>query len=257
MLRLLLILFAVHLGVMAAWYGLIAPWLRRGPRGEVALGACWHLTRIYARIRHRLRVDGRDHLPASDADHDGLIVVSNHTCAVDPILLQSPNRAWIRWMMADDMMIPALAWAWRLQQVIPVDRVKGDSAALRAAIRHVRAGGCVGVFPEARLVQPPGEIRPFSPGVGALVVRTKKPVLLAWISGTPETRDMGEALAATSRSRVVWIGRYEFGDDATPESVTEHLRAEIARISGWRLNDEPLEMGAALAPEGARAAISA
>lgn len=255
MLRLLLSLLAAHLALMATWYGLVAPWLRRGPRGEVVLGLLWQLTRLYARVRHRLRVEGREHLPANDDDHDGLILVSNHTSAVDPFLLQASGRFWIRWMMAEDMMLPGLAWAWRLQRVIPVDRAAGDSRALREAIRHVKAGGCVGVFPEARLVQPPGEIRPFMPGVGLLVARTRKPVLLAWISGTPPTRDMHAALKATSRARVVFVGRYDFSDERDPERITEHLRAEIARVSGWTLNDEPLPMGPAMAPTGARALL--
>jgi 1-acyl-sn-glycerol-3-phosphate acyltransferase len=237
---------------MAVWYGIIAPWLRNGPRHEVVLGAVWRLTALYALIRHRVRVEGREHLPADDDDHDGLIVVANHTSAIDPILLQARSRFWIRWMMADDMMIPGLAWAWRLQRIIPVDRSSGDSRALREAIRHVRDGGCIGVFPEARLVQPPGEIRPFLSGVGLLVARTRKPVLLAWISGTPETREMMTALKSTSRSRVVWIGRYDFAGERDPAVITERLRSEIARVSGWELNDEMLPMGEALAPAGAR-----
>lgn len=252
MLHLLLILLVAHLALMAAWYGLVAPWLRRGPRGEVVLGGLWRLTRVYARVRHRLRVEGREHLPADDDDHDGLILVANHTSAVDPILLQAPSRFWIRWMMAEDMMLPGLAWAWRLQRIIPVDRAAGDSRALREAIRHVRAGGCVGVFPEARLVQPPGEIRPFLSGVGLLVARTRKPVLLAWISGTPASRDMRTALKSTSRSRVVFIGRYDFSGERDPARITERLRAEIARVSGWTINDEPLPMGEPMAPARAR-----
>ncbi|MHC4811018.1 MAG: lysophospholipid acyltransferase family protein [Planctomycetota bacterium] len=251
----LLILLTVHLTVMALWYAAIAPWLRRGPRGEVVLGLLWRLTRIYVRLRHRLRVEGREHLPAGDGDHDGLIVVSNHTSAVDPFLLQAPARFWIRWMMAEDMMMPSLAWAWRLQRVIPVDRTAGDSRALRDAIRHLKSGGCVGVFPEARLVQPPGEIRPFLPGVGLLVARTGKPVLLAWISGTPPTRDMNAALRATSRSQVVFIGRYDFAGERDPAVITQRLREEIRRVSGWRLNDEMLPMGEPVAG-GGRALLS-
>lgn len=237
---------------MAVWYGVIAPWLRNGPRSEVALGAIWRLTTAYCRIRHHVRVEGREHLPANDDDHDGLIVVANHTSAIDPFLLQARSRFWIRWMMADDMMMSGLSWAWNLQQIIPVDRSSGDSRALREAIRHVRDGGCIGVFPEARLVQPPGEIRPFLAGVGLLVARTRKPVLLAWISETPKTRDMMTALKGTSRSRVVWIGQYDFAGERDAAVIAERLRSEVARVSGWELNDEMLPMGEALVRTGAQ-----
>lgn len=228
---------------MALWWALVVPWLRRGPRSDAMLGFLWRLEKLYVRWRHNLTVEGREHLPADDDDHDGLILVSNHTSAIDPFLLQAAGAFWIRWMMAEDMMGGELGWAWRLQRVIPVDRTGGDRTSLREAIREVKSGGCVGVFPEARLVQPPGEVRPFLAGVGMLAARTRKPVLLAWISGTPQTRQQWAGLTMKSNARVVFLGRYEFKDERDPKVIAEHLRLEIARVSGWELNDEMLPMG--------------
>ena len=75
------------------------------------------------------------------------------------------------------------------------------------------------------------------------MARTGAPVLLAWISGTPPTRDMNTALRSTSNSRVVFIGRYDFAGERDPEAITRRLREEIRRVSRWQLNDEMLPMG--------------
>ena len=76
-------------------------------------GLLWYIIRSYARLWHRVTFVGQDRLPPT---HDGLIVVANHTGAVDPLLIQSGCRFWIRWMMAADMMGDELEWLWRHQR---------------------------------------------------------------------------------------------------------------------------------------------
>jgi 1-acyl-sn-glycerol-3-phosphate acyltransferase len=240
------ILAIIALAVLAAaalgWL-VVLPWIRRGPRGDVAVGVLWRLLRVYVRLLHRPTYVGTDRLPADDDDHHGLIVVSNHTSSVDPLLIQARCRFWIRWMMATDTMIEHLDWLWRQQRVIPVERNGRDTKPLREAIRHTHHGGCLGIFPEGRIVNPPEQVRPFFPGVGVLVARAKKPVLLVWVSNTPRTTDMFKALRTPSRSRVEFIDVIEFDDDADAETITQTLRKRLAEHSGWPLNDEPQPKG--------------
>jgi 1-acyl-sn-glycerol-3-phosphate acyltransferase len=136
-------------------------------------------------------------------------------------------------------MVEHLDWLWRQQQVIPVERNGRDTKPLREAIRHTHHGGCLGIFPEGRLVNPPGQVRPFFPGVGVLVARAKKPVLLVWVSGTPRTTDLFKALRTPSRSRVEFIELIDFKGESDAETITQTLRQRIADRSGWPLNDEP------------------
>ena len=217
----------------------VIPFLRMGPTGDPLVGFLWWCVRTFTALVHRVRFEGAEHLPR-DEGHGGLVVVSNHTGAVDPFLIQSACRFHIRWMMASDMMMPALDWFWKQQRIIPVDREGRDTRSLRAALRHVHAGGAIGIFPEARIVLPRGEIRPFLEGVGVIVARSRAPVLVVWVSGTPETNDTAGSLFTTSHARVVFSELIDFGKERDAAKITAALRRRIAEMSNWRLNDTPM-----------------
>ncbi len=214
-------------------------WSRTAPGGEPGIGFLWLVDRVYCRFMHRLTVTGREHVPATNAP-GGLVVVSNHTGPIDALVIQAACRFQIRWMMAVDMMIPALEWLWTRHPVIAVSRNGRDSGPVREAIRHVKDGGVVGVFPEGAIVQPRHELRPFHEGVGLIISRTRAPVLLVWVTGTPESPRMGEALSTRSRSTVVFLDRIEFDQGTDPATITRTLRERFAEVSGWLVNDEPL-----------------
>jgi 1-acyl-sn-glycerol-3-phosphate acyltransferase len=174
-------------------------WCYANPRGEFTAGVLYRLIQIYALAVHRLRVRGREHLHRRSGP---LIVVANHTSGVDPLLIQAASHFEIRWMMARDMMVPAGRALWEFARIIPVDRERGDSAALREAIRHLRQGGVLGVFPEGGIERPPGVLRPFEPGLGLIIARTRAPVLPVIIRGTPYATTAWESLFRSSRARL-------------------------------------------------------
>ena len=95
----------------------------------------------------RLEVSGLEHLPASGP----LLIAANHDSWWDPIVIGTAARP--------RRQIHALAKAslwdnWAMAKVldgmgqIPIDRGKGDVGALERAIADLRAGACIGVFPE-------------------------------------------------------------------------------------------------------------
>lgn len=238
--------------VAAAWlvavcvgWLVVVPLLRQNDRGDALTGLLWRTAQVYTYVWHRLRFEGRERLPDRENAERGLLVVANHTGSIDPLLIQSGCRFWIRWMMASDMMMHSLDWLWNSQNMIGVDRNGRDPASLRQAIRHLRGGGALGIFPEGRITAPPRELRPFLPGVGLLVSRTHVPVLLVWISGTPDTNKMSESLRLRSHARVVFVGLIDFGDERDPEVISETLRNRLSEVSGWPLNDEVLPPGGA------------
>ena len=210
-----------------------------GPGGDPVTGLLCLWARVYCRVMHRAQYRGLKLVPQTNRP-GGLIVVSNHTGPIDPLLIQAACRFDVRWMMAADMMIPQLGWLWRHQRMIPVARDGSDSGPAREAIRHVQAGGILGVFPEGALVRPRDQIRPFHPGVGFIIAKTRAPVLLAWISGTPEPTELGPALTSRSHARLDFIDRLEFTEEDDPAAITESLRHRVAEASGWPLCDEPL-----------------
>ncbi len=217
---------------------LVARPLRRGPGGDALSGIMWRVLRGYCRLVHRPTWAGLDLVPDTNRP-GGLVVVSNHTSPVDPLLIQAACRFEIRWMMAADLMLPQLAWLWRRQRLIAVARDGSDIGPAREAIRHVRAGGVIGIFPEGRIVRPAGHVRPFHEGVGLIIARSGAPVLLVWVQGTPAPTDITGALFTRSRARVQFVERLEFHEKCDPRAITDDLRRRLARAAGWALCDEP------------------
>lgn len=249
-LRLVLALAAAWLVIAAVIQVAVVPRLRAGPRRDPPTVLVWLFVRLFCRLVHGLRWRGDPSWPGSGDDRTGVIVVANHTGSIDPFLVQAACPFFIRWMMASNMMSPRCAGLWRFVDVIPVDRDGRDMAALREAIRTVRAGGAVGVFPEGRIVAPPRELRPFLPGVGMIAAATGAPVLIAWIRGTRDTVETLPSLLGPSRARIEFLGPLRFERDRPHAEIAETLRSALAERSGWPCNDEPMPpLGADDRPE--------
>jgi len=115
----------------------------------------------------RLRVEGLDALPASGP----VLVVGNHDSHWDPVMV---GVAAIR-----RRQIKALAKAqlWDVRGLspvltgmgqIPIERGAGDVGALSHAIAELRAGACIGVFPEGTRSR--GKVLRAHSGVGRLAL---------------------------------------------------------------------------------------
>jgi 1-acyl-sn-glycerol-3-phosphate acyltransferase len=231
---------------LAGWLALVGlfrltiqRWLASGPSGNAVTGFLWLVVRAYGRLVHRTTYTGLELIPPSNRP-GGLVVVCNHTGPIDPLLVQAACRFEIRWMMAADMMVPELDWFWRRQRMIPVARDGRDTVPAREAIRHVRGGGVIGIFPEGGIVLPREEIRPFHQGVGLVIARTKAPVLLVWVSQTSGESGMGRALVTPSRARVQFVDLLKFPGKSDAAAVTRQLQQRLAEVSGWPINNDPL-----------------
>jgi len=232
----LLIAAGAWIVLVAAWWLVIVPVLRRGPRGDVGYVLLWWIMKQYIRFRHRVRYVGQEHVPARD-NAGPLVVVSNHTGAVDPLLISGGCPFAIRWMMAEDMFTAKLKPLLEFVNVIPVERTGRDTASARVAVRHLNAGGVVGIFPEGGIVTPPRQIWPFFAGVGLIIARSKAPVLLVWVSGTPATNDMWGSIITPSHARVQFIGMFDFAGERDAKVITDTLRKQLAEVSGWPMKD--------------------
>lgn len=215
-----------------AWlaFALVCRLLMRNPRGTVDAGAFLLFARVYARLVHRLRVVGREHLPAVPTGP--LIVIANHTAGIDPLLVQAAVVTFeVRWMMALDMQIPAFEAIWRWARVIGVRReqagdAKGpDLVGVRESLGHLRRGGVLGIFPEGAIERPPGRVMAFLPGVGVLAARSGAPVLPVLIRGTPHTKSAWGSLLRPSRSVVEFLPVVRFAPRSDPAQVTRDLEA--------------------------------
>jgi 1-acyl-sn-glycerol-3-phosphate acyltransferase len=224
---------------LAGWgaLALLARELSGGPRENAEWMMAWVLVRAYSRLVHRVRIEGREHIPKwkeGDPPPGPLVIVSNHTGGVDPVLIHSACAFDIRWMMTREMMMPTFGRLWAWMEIIPVEQDGRDAASLRAAIRDLRAGGVVGIFAEGGLERPARQIMPYQPGVGLIVLRGKARVLPVVIDGTPTAERAYMSLLMPSRARVRFLPVREYGESGlgAPE-IARELEEEAARELGW------------------------
>ena len=126
----------------------------------------------------RTRIVGRDRVPRTG----GLLIVSNHISFADPPLLGAVMPRPVEFMtMAEMFRKPWLAKLLHTIGCFPVDRSRADSGAAREAIRRLRAGHCVAIFPEAgiRLAEKSvlGGDPEFKPGAGSIALLGEASIL--------------------------------------------------------------------------------
>ncbi|MBV8594823.1 MAG: 1-acyl-sn-glycerol-3-phosphate acyltransferase [Candidatus Eremiobacteraeota bacterium] len=80
-----------------------------------------------------------------------LIVASNHVSYLDPPILGCWFPRVIHYMAKEELFrVPVLGALIRSVNTFPVNREQGDRAAIRHALRVLKDGGVVGIFPEGR-----------------------------------------------------------------------------------------------------------
>lgn len=99
---------------------------------------------LFCRYVHRLQYDPIP-LPAEGA----ALVAANHISGLDPFLLIAASPRPLRFLIArEEYERFGLNWLFRRAQCIPVDRTRQPERALREALRALKAGDVVAVFPQ-------------------------------------------------------------------------------------------------------------
>ncbi len=219
-----------------AWlvFALLANRLMVNPRSDVLTGLFYHGARIYCRVVHRLVVEGREHIPAS-REPGPLIVVCNHTAGLDPVLVQASVPFAIRWMMASKMRLPIFEAFWEWAGIISIDTSGRDLGGVREALRHLRQGGVVGIFPEGAIERPPGVLLPFMHGAGMLISKSGATVLPIAIDGTPYAAKAWGSLWRTSRSRLRVGPTVRFPRSTGAAEIATELETWFRNTTGWSM----------------------
>ncbi len=126
---------------------------------------------IVFRLIFRTHIVGRKRVPREG----GLLIVCNHISFLDPPLIGAVMPRPVEFMtMVELFRKPWLARLLRTVGCFPVDRSRIDHGAAREAIRRLRAGRCVVIFPEGgiRLAEQSvlGGEPIFKPGAGSIAL---------------------------------------------------------------------------------------
>ena len=168
-------------------------------------------------------VSGLENIPQTG----GVIFSSNHISYLDPVLWITVIRRRIRFMAKQELFKnPLLGWFLRRMDVFGIERGGGDMAAVKTAIRVVRNGEILGLYPEGTRSKDgkPGRAKT---GVALIAKAAKCDVVPAAVICRGKLRPF-------KRIRLV-VGKpvsYQEIADRTPDNSRESLRAAADYIMG-------------------------
>jgi len=155
----------------------------------------YSLSKGLAKTFFSYRVIGAENL----IEEGPCIIAANHCSYLDPPLVGVAFRRGIHYLARKTLLDwPVLGPIFPQLNVIPVDQKNADRSALMGAIRVVREGGAVLIFPEGTR-SPDGHLQAGQPGIGMIAAKTGAPVLPARITGSFEAfprGDTGKAMRA-------------------------------------------------------------
>lgn len=136
-----------------------------------------------------------------------LIIVSNHQSILDPLVIMAFIPRELRFLAAAYLFkIPGLNFLLKSYGAIPVnDTERGDVSSLKKALRILKKGGVVALFPEGG-VSVDGKLRPFKPGFAYLALKSEAAVLPVAIKGTKDVLPVGKYLPRRGRIELI-IGK--------------------------------------------------
>lgn len=195
------------------------------------------------RLLYRPRVRGLEHVPREG----GAILAANHLSFLDDLLLPLVvPRKVVFLAKAEYFDRWYLRWFFKGANVIPVRRTSRSATedALRTAVRALRQGQLVGIFPEGTR-SPDGRLYRGRTGVARMALEARVPVIPVGIVGTFEALPYDRRLPRPRRVDIRFgrpLSFERFWDRADERfvlrSVTDEVMYEIMRLTGQEYVDE-------------------
>jgi 1-acyl-sn-glycerol-3-phosphate acyltransferase len=143
------------------------------------------LIRVFLKIFWRYRRIGREHIPKSG----GVIIASNHAAYVDPPFIGSVCPRELSFLAKAELFShPFFGWLIRKYNAIPIARGAFDRRAITQAIRLLKEGRGLLLFPEGTRSRDGNFLEP-KLGVGMIACEAGVPIVPAYISNSSDLLD--------------------------------------------------------------------
>lgn len=176
---------------------------------------------------YRVHIEGKENIPQKGS----IIVAPNHKSYFDPPLVGVAFRKRLVHYMAKAELFknPVFGWILKMCGTFPVKRGKVDQSAIRQAIKLIRDGHILGIFPEGTRIKK-DELGRFHSGMASLAMMTGTNILPVAIVGSKTMPKRGKHLA-------VLIGKpievkKEKPDSEKIKKLNEIVKKEIEQLMG-------------------------
>lgn len=142
---------------------------------------------LFFKLFYNLRVYGREKLPKDG----GYILASNHMSFLDPPVVACAMKRQVNYMAREELFdIPLLGALIKCLRALPIKRDFQDMRAVREAVRRLKNGEPILLFPEGTRGGG-GEILDAKLGVSFIARLARSPIVPVYLKGTDKALPRG------------------------------------------------------------------
>ncbi len=186
---------------------------------------CWLCSFFYLHTT----VKGQKNIPKTG----GFILACNHASYLDPVILGVSCPRPLNFM-ARKTLFKNFLFSWILAHVnvISIKRNSADIGAIKEALRRLKIGGGLLLFPEGTRTTN-GRLGEGQEGVGFLARKSNVPVIPAFIKGTHMAMPKGARSIKPARLTVVFGPAMRFPEDGTvtDKAWANEIMSQIALLT--------------------------
>lgn len=188
---------------------------------------------LFAKIFFRLRIVGHSNIPKEG----GVIIAANHVSYLDPPLIGCSILRRVNFMaMAELFKDPFCGLIYRTLGGFPVRRGEADAGAIRHAIRLLKEGNILLIFPEGTRSYD-GRLQEPKRGTGMIVSSSRAKVVPAFIKGTERALPRGRWMLRPVPVTVYFGEPLEFTDEVNNKMLSVERKMLYNKIS-MKIMDE-------------------
>jgi len=188
---------------------------------------------VVMRLFFGLRSRGVEHIPREGP----VLFVANHASVLDPPLIGGASPRKVGFLAKAELFeIPVFGGLIRRLGAQPLRREGADAGALRTALRVLKNGGALLVFPEGTRGEE-GVLRPAKAGAGMLAVLGAARVVPVYVSGSGRAWPRGRRFPRPARVTVTFgppLPVVAGGSANRKDDYEAVSRAMMAAIAGLR-----------------------
>ena len=143
--------------------------------------------RMFLWLYFRVRIEGKENIPTKG----GCIIVANHASFIDPFLIAAYIPRQVHYFTYAKYFYARLFhWYCKRTYCIPVKKDGKDISSLKQALRLLKSGELLGIFPEGERSFT-GQLGKGEPGTALIAMKAKVPILPVGIQGAYEAFPRG------------------------------------------------------------------
>jgi 1-acyl-sn-glycerol-3-phosphate acyltransferase len=224
-------LIMLPLAAVFAWFVDIAIWAKRGdtdlpgPIHRAGYALLRFTSRTIFKILFRYEVIGAENIPSQGP----VVLCANHASFIDPLLLGCSTHRIVQYIMYSSYYRSFAHPIFRFLRCIPVDE-RGGTAALKAGMRSLKQGACVGIFPEGH-VSDDGKLQPAQGGVLFLAQRSGAPVVAVALKGNFAALPRGAWFPRLKKVTIIYGKPFTVSKDLSREQMAEAADKLMATLA--------------------------